>query len=186
MENHPSSSRLYTLVSAKAKEIETELKRLNRWQSEPPPAEKFENMGAFGSNTMAFEQWIQFILIPRIQETVHGRGEFPTESRLAPYAVRVFDGDAESENLQELLYELDKLINEPTPPEVTDTTASISTPHYSPELETIPEVVYVLAEVLPQFKGEDLESQLQTIDVFLQMLSSSNRQSISDILLKAA
>lgn len=47
---------IYVLASAKAKEIEAELKRLNRWSAEPLPSEKLENMGAFGSNTMAFEQ----------------------------------------------------------------------------------------------------------------------------------
>ena len=49
---------IYVLASAKAKEIEAELKRLNRWSAEPLPSGKLENMGAFSSNTMAFEQWL--------------------------------------------------------------------------------------------------------------------------------
>ena len=71
---------IYVLASAKAKEIEAELKRLNRWSAEPLPSGKLENMGAFSSNTMAFEQWLQFILIPRIHAIVEEKGEFPKGS----------------------------------------------------------------------------------------------------------
>ena len=73
---------IYVLASAKAKEIEAELKRLNRWSAEPLPSGKLENMGAFSSNTMAFEQWLQFILIPRIHAIVEEKGEFPKGSLL--------------------------------------------------------------------------------------------------------
>jgi uncharacterized protein YqcC (DUF446 family) len=68
-------------------------------------------MGAFGSNTMAFEQWIQFILIPRIQQIVRDNDEFPSGSMLATYAVRAFDGDYDTSDLQKLLYDIDQLIN---------------------------------------------------------------------------
>lgn len=78
----PQSPDLYELIGAKAREIEEELKWLYRWQTEPLSPDKFDNMGAFGSNTMAFEQWLQFILIPRIQQIIHDKGEFPSGSML--------------------------------------------------------------------------------------------------------
>lgn len=56
---HPDST-IFTLLANKASEIETELKHINRWGDEPLPPEKFEDMGAFGSNTMTFEQWLQY------------------------------------------------------------------------------------------------------------------------------
>lgn len=179
---------LFTLVAIKASEIEAELKRLNRWSAEPLQPEKFQDMGAFGSNTMAFEQWLQFILIPRIQAIVYEKGEFPGNSMLAPYAIRVFDGDPEADQLHDLLYELDKLINEKNKSVVQPTQSENTPPPESVAYgETeVPPVIYTLIEVLPQFEGDDLESQLQTYDTFLSFLSPSVRPTISKLLSGAA
>ncbi len=179
---------VHTLAITKANEIEAELKRLNRWSVEPLPPEKFENMGAFGSNTMAFEQWLQFILIPRIYAIVEEKGDFPKDSMLASYAIRVFDGDPEAGQLHDLLYELDKLINEKNtlagqPIQVENITLPKSVTYGDTD---IPPVVFTLIDLLPQFEGDDLESQLQTYDTFLSILSLSVRPVISNLLQEAA
>ncbi len=183
------SPTLHELVIAKAVEIKEELKRLNRWQSDPLPAEKFENMGAFGSNTMAFEQWIQFILIPRIQQIVQDNDEFPSGSMLATYAVRAFDGDYDTADLQNLLYDIDQLINS-AEEYVSSSPGEKEIPIRSDTVSigdtTIPPVLYTLAELLPQFENEDLESQLQTFDTFLSILAPSARTTIRDLLQNAA
>ena len=54
------------------------------------------------------------------------------------------------------------------------------------ESSTIPQVLFTLAGVLPQFEGEDLESQLQTFDMFLSILSPDVRPAIADLLDQAA
>ncbi len=50
----------------------------------------------------------------------------------------------------------------------------------------IPPVMRQLADVLPQFIGADLESQLQTFDSFLALLSPSVRPEVSAMLRRAA
>jgi hypothetical protein len=47
-------------------------------------------------------------------------------------------------------------------------------------------VLYTLAELLPQFENDDLESQLQTFDTFLGILAPSARPAIRDLLQNAA
>lgn len=184
----------YELVLIKASEIEAELKKLDRWSLSPVPSERFNGMGPFGEGVMTFEQWIQFVLIPRINEIVLEKGEFPSESMLAPYAIRYFDGDPETDDLHQLLYDLDALINKKThgedyewkPSPINET----SPVDYSiPEQflnSTIPPVVYALAELLHQFEGEDLESQLQTFDIFLGSLAPLVRPQFGELLKKAA
>jgi uncharacterized protein YqcC (DUF446 family) len=189
MEKQPPLPDLHALIGAKAMAIEEELRWLNRWQSDSLPAEKFENMGAFGSNTMAFEQWLQFILIPRIHEIVKDRDEFPSGSMLATYAVRAFDGDNEAAHLQKLLYDIDQLINTPEKyiqRQEVEAEKLVKTETVALGDTNIPTVIYTLAEVLPQFEGDDLESQLQTFDTFLSILDPSVRPAISDLLLTAA
>lgn len=106
-----ASSPLYALAAAKAAEIEAELKNINRWDDQSLPEEAFVDMGPFGSRTMAFEQWIQFILLPRINQITLEKGEFPGKSNVATYAIRNFDGDPSAQRLCDLLYELDQLFN---------------------------------------------------------------------------
>ncbi len=106
-----AASPIYDLAAAKAAEIEAELISLNRWDDQPLPEEMFEDMGAFGSRTMAFEQWIQFILLPRIHQIISEQGEFPGKSNVATYAIRNFDGDSAASRLCDLLYELDEIFN---------------------------------------------------------------------------
>ncbi len=50
----------------------------------------------------------------------------------------------------------------------------------------IPPVLQSQADVLPQFTGEALESQLQTFDMFLNILSPTVRPEVSDMLRQAA
>ena len=192
MANPSEGFDVYERLANKADEIENELRRLNRWQHFPLSSDKFEDMGAFGSNTMTFEQWIQFVLVPRIDHIVLNKGELPADSMLATYAVRVFDGDPDASNIVGLLNEIDELINI-TPQETEYNYAQIQSREILPLEndtislgdETIPQVVYSLAEVLDQFEGDDLESQLQTFDMFINILSPSARQVISDLLRKA-
>ncbi|MBL7870764.1 MAG: YqcC family protein [Cyclobacteriaceae bacterium] len=181
---------IYKAISAKAIEIENELKRVNRWQELPMPKEKFIDMGSFGSRTMAFEQWIQFVLLPRIQKIVSTRGELPKESSLAVYAARTFDGDPKSESLQNLLNDIDTLINkrdftlEKDKP--INLNLKLKSETTSIDATTIPSELYEIARLLPLYEGESLEAQLQTFDIFLEFLSPTARLAMSEMILSAA
>jgi uncharacterized protein YqcC (DUF446 family) len=168
---------------ALADAIEKELKRLGRWMPDTLPDECFQDMGAFGSSTMRFEQWLQFILVPRIREIIAEQSEFPESSNVGTYAIRVFDGDAAARHLHDLLFQLDHLINHRHLPVFTQQPA---VPTVTLGDEKIPEVLCQLAEVLPQFSLSDLESQLQTFDTFVAILSPSARIAVSSLLLLAA
>ena len=181
---------IYARVLAKANEIEFELKQLGRWDQVPLSEEKFENMGAFGSNTMTFEQWLQFILIERIKETVAEKGDFPDSSMVSTYGVRVFDADSEAGHLQSILCDLDDLINGASEGNECEEQSLEMTEGNSETIElgsnSIPEVVFTLAEILHQFEGEEMESQLQTFDVFLGILSPNVRPEFSKLFRQAA
>jgi uncharacterized protein YqcC (DUF446 family) len=90
--------------------IESELRRINYWQSTPLPEEKFDDMGAFGINTMAFSQWLQFVFLPQARKAVSGEREFPSESNVSAHAVREFDGDLDAATLVSLLCEFDAVV----------------------------------------------------------------------------
>lgn len=98
-------------VSQKIAGIEAEMKRINMWQDEELPPEKYEFSEAFAMDTMTFNQWLQFIFIPRVHEILESGGEFPSRSMVAAQAVREFDGYDEASELIRLLSEFDDLFH---------------------------------------------------------------------------
>jgi len=182
---------LRATVGALADALEAELRAINRWSDRPPPPEAFHDMGAFGGRTLGFEQWIQFVLIPRIRTIVSERGELPSQSAVGAYAVRELDGDPDADRLCSLLSRLDWLIEyrteSPDGPPAREPDAPETAPDTIALGDTgLPSVIYTLVDVLPQFEGEGLEAQLQTYDVFLGVLSPVVRPELSALLRKAA
>ena len=97
-----------------ASELEAELRRLNVWRAEPLPPEAMQFTRPFGGDTMPFEHWIQFVLIPRLREVATGTSRIPPSSNLIGYAVREFDGrELEMRQLIGLLGEIDALSPRP-------------------------------------------------------------------------
>ena len=96
-------------IAKKADEIEAELRRLGWWSDVPPSEKAFQEMGAFGQNTMTFAAWLQFVLLPRVRGIIAERGEFPSDSSVGAYAVRELDGQDEASDLVSRLIEFDAL-----------------------------------------------------------------------------
>ena len=59
---------------------------MNCWQSEPLAAEKYLSCEPFCLDTMSFEQWLQFVLLPRLKQLVEDGQPLPTVSGVAPMA----------------------------------------------------------------------------------------------------
>jgi uncharacterized protein YqcC (DUF446 family) len=105
----PPEPTVHARAASLADRISAELRRLGRWSTEPLDPERLIDMGAFGMKTLAPEEWIQFVLLPRLRELVASRGELPRESQTSVWASRQFDGAPEAAALVELLRELDEL-----------------------------------------------------------------------------
>jgi uncharacterized protein YqcC (DUF446 family) len=110
MDRKPRRPPDHAVVAAKIDAIEAEMKRIGLWQSEPLPPEQFVDAGAFGINTMAFEQWLQFVFVPRVRQIVAENGEYPEESQVGVMAIRNFDGFEEAAELTRMLGAFDALI----------------------------------------------------------------------------
>ena len=91
--------------------VEAELRALGVWQADPLAQETIDNGGAFGMNTMAFTQWLQFVLVPRLRDVAEGSIPVPPVSQLGAHASREFDGWHEAAGLVQLLVRLDDLVH---------------------------------------------------------------------------
>jgi uncharacterized protein YqcC (DUF446 family) len=102
---------IYDQVAAITAAIEAEMKRIGYWSTEALPAEAYEFNQAFAMDTMAFSQWLQFILIPRVHQILDEQGTLPAKSMVAVQAIREFDGDDNAQPLVSLLINFDAVIN---------------------------------------------------------------------------
>jgi uncharacterized protein YqcC (DUF446 family) len=109
MPKHSSSNDLYAKAGLKIAEIEAEMKRIGYWSPDPLPEEAYDFREAFAMDTMAFSQWLQFILIPNVRQIIEEKGTFPAESMVGVQAVREFDGDEDASHLVALLSDFDAI-----------------------------------------------------------------------------
>ena len=86
-------------VSQLLHEIEQELKQLSLWQSEQPPASTLRSQQPFAVDTLAFHQWLQFIMIPRMHSMVAARQPLPSQVAISPMAAQVYKGQLKQHRL---------------------------------------------------------------------------------------
>jgi uncharacterized protein YqcC (DUF446 family) len=178
----------YSKLSSLSSAIEVELKSIGAWSNTPLPEEKFENMGPFGINTMALVEWIQFVLLPIIQNIIKDKGNLPKESMISVHAAREFDGDDSYVHLCDLLMQLDNLANGEESKSYVGYYDKGG--HYIPAEEVppnlLPRELFDLAHVLPTFEGDFLEEQLRTFDLFLPSLPVGARTQMANLLISIA
>ena len=100
---------IYARAQDKIAELKAELRGLGYWQTDPLRPEQYQFKQAFGTDTMAFTQWLQFVLIPRVRAIINNQEEFPDTNQVGAQAVREFDGVPEARGLVALLSEFDAL-----------------------------------------------------------------------------
>jgi uncharacterized protein YqcC (DUF446 family) len=95
-------------------DIETELKRLDLWEAQPPPPRAFRSPNPFCFDTMAVPQWLQWVFIPRMRETLAMSVPLPAACQVAPAVELYFDDiGADHGRLVMLLEQFDALMPDP-------------------------------------------------------------------------
>jgi uncharacterized protein YqcC (DUF446 family) len=92
--------------------VESELRRLDVWESFPPAPERLASVVPFCHDTLAFTQWVQWVFLPRFHAVIEGNHPLPSASAIVPVAeigVEGLRGDADA--LLDAFREIDALIN---------------------------------------------------------------------------
>ena len=92
--------------------IERELRLLGWWAPAAPAVERLASAEPFCVDTLAFEEWLQWIFLPRMKDIIE-RGEgLPSACSIRPMAEMAWAVEgARVAVLLELLEEFDRLIN---------------------------------------------------------------------------
>ena len=107
-----SSENLFIDIASALIDIEAELRQLNLWETQIPPAEALASTEPFCVDTLSFTQWLQFIFIPRMYALVNAEQLPPGRCEIKPLAEEYFRSSRLNvARLQQALGRLDALIN---------------------------------------------------------------------------
>lgn len=92
-------------------ELEQALRTLALWQETPPSAEALASEMPFCLDTLAFHEWLQFILLDRFRQMLRREAMMPAEMALYPMATEVYKSSlAEHALLLQALARLDEAV----------------------------------------------------------------------------
>lgn len=96
----------YTMVF---NSIEQEMKTSGLWAQNTPKTEDLESDMPFCVDTLSFEQWLQFVFLPKMRAIV-GNGQMPPgPAQLYPIGEEAFKQRSEAKQLLELLKNFDEV-----------------------------------------------------------------------------
>lgn len=93
--------------------IEQQLRQLGLWGLQSPSAGALASQQPFCVDSLAFEEWLQWVFLPRLKDMLEADLPLPTASGIAAMAEQVFAGKAlEVKGLIAALQEFDRLIGQ--------------------------------------------------------------------------
>lgn len=66
-------------------DIEQVMRDEKLWHATPPEAESFESKEPFSVDTLSAEQWLQWVLVPRMYALLEAQAPMPTRFAITPY-----------------------------------------------------------------------------------------------------
>ncbi|MBU9810461.1 YqcC family protein [Rahnella sp. C60] len=66
-------------------DIEQVMRDDKLWHATPPEAEAFESKEPFSVDTLSAEQWLQWVLVPRMYALLEAQAPLPTRFAITPY-----------------------------------------------------------------------------------------------------
>ncbi len=82
------------------------------WASEPPSQQALNSTQPFCVDTLSFEQWLQFVMMPRFQQMIQTATPLPTQCDISPMAQEAFKSPSLS-SVMVVIRAIDKLLSGP-------------------------------------------------------------------------
>lgn len=90
--------------------LEHYLKQLQLWQQELPSLQALNSNAPFCCDTLSFEQWLQFIFIPKMRQLIELDVPLPASMTLLPMAEQSWQGQlSQYQDLLEIIRGFDQL-----------------------------------------------------------------------------
>lgn len=88
------------------------LQEYDLWQTIPPTPQAFASEQPFAIDTMAANEWLQWIFIPRIQALLESGAALPTKIAISPYIEEALKEHSALPQLLSTLVQLEKVLQQ--------------------------------------------------------------------------
>jgi len=93
--------------------LEAELRAQGRWDEEPPADAALQSNQPFAFDRLSFDQWLQWVLLPRMHELLLLQMPLPSSCSIAPMAEEVYgQGDSGGARIILIIADIDLLLTE--------------------------------------------------------------------------
>ena len=93
--------------------LEREMRSQGRWEDQPPDEQALASTQPFAVDTLTFDQWLQWLFLPRLHEMLAMQLPLPSNCAVCPMAEEVYGyDDAGGERLRVIIAEIDVLLSE--------------------------------------------------------------------------
>jgi uncharacterized protein YqcC (DUF446 family) len=75
--------------------IEAEMRRISLWSEQKPSASRLQSSLPFCYDALTVEQWLQWILLPRMRHIIEQDLDLPERSDIYPYAEEFLSNNRE-------------------------------------------------------------------------------------------
>ncbi|GAA0815849.1 YqcC family protein [Colwellia asteriadis] len=102
-------------ISVLLNDLTQALKAQHLWQDIPPATEKLKSKLPFCVDTLFFEQWLQFIFLPKMQHLLNENLPLPSSISLSPMAEEAFKRlGSEANSLLSIIAAIDLSLTQPS------------------------------------------------------------------------
>lgn len=102
----------YRQLADALQQLEEQLRKVDWWSGNAPDPRDLESPLPFCADTLAFEQWLQWLFLPRMRALLEGNLPLPGKSGLAPMGEMAWqEHPEEALQLLPLLRRIDRIIN---------------------------------------------------------------------------
>lgn len=103
---------MYQQLQAYLTQLEVLLRQHQLWQEQPIDAQALNSTMPFCHDTMAFEQWLQFVFMEKMDALVTHKLPLPSNFAIAPMAELMFANKEGGAHVIKLLQELDSVFGQ--------------------------------------------------------------------------
>lgn len=87
------------------------LREAELWSAQAPSEQAMSSTAPFACDSMAFEQWLQFIFLPRMQALIDGAQPLPRNFAIAPMGEETLD-QVRAVSVMKVLVAIDTLMSD--------------------------------------------------------------------------
>ncbi len=92
--------------------LESELRTQGRWEDRPPPPQALLSNEPFAVDTLDFDQWLQWVLLPKLNQLLLHQLPLPSNCAIQPMAEEVYGNDAGGLRITSIIAEIDALLTD--------------------------------------------------------------------------